>query len=545
MAQTGTTEVDSSKAPLTAAMAEYVLDFESAKLKRCLHVFNVQNRLDTVRRVSGSMFNLWRSVAGLLILGGLLFTLFNLQRAVGPLGDAFRQLSSQQESVSSSTLHRGIVESGSAKDKVSRIQGTMSDVATSAKRAFLFSFCSILCAALTMCLVLIRQQHASASVAMFAAWAEREYRRELPEQISIAEAAHAFKDNAEALGGLTRSFNDLGLALGAVQNFSRTMDDTRDAIVKALNAMPGQIQDSMGLVTKDMVKNLERTMKDDVESTKQILAIYGQQEFRIDEIRQEVATVRGFTEKVAHIAESLGGIPKQLGAIEISLKQHTVSAQRLDTTAKQIEAAVLAFPSKDLMNSSKALGEAAIQVGRENAQAVEAIKELRRKVAAIVKVDAEIGNRLDTIAAASQKFVSEFHQLKADLSNDQKLANLKLESLTIEAINQVNKLAGKAEIAVLDAQINKVGLSLDSFLGRLRVRARAPEVPVVASRPVTEIEIEPVRLESVGFGPARGEAAVAGAVTSRESETPHMAEHAPTTSTETGAPPEPVDSGVV
>ncbi len=580
-------DVNPTKLPLTAAMAEYVLDFEAAKQKRCLPDFNVQQRLDTVRRVTATMFSFLRSVSGLLILCGLLFTLFNLQRAVGPLGDAFRQLANQQEGASQS--HRGTPELGSARDKVNHIQGTMSDVASSAKQAFLFSFCFILAAASTMILVLIRQQHAFASVARFAAWAEQQYRTELPEQISIAEAAHAFKDNAQALGDLTRSFNDLALALEAVKNFSRTMDDTRDAIVKALDAMPGQIQASMGLVSKDMVKNLERTMKDEVEATKQILAIYGQQEFRIDEIRQEVEAVRKFTEKVTLTATSLETIPRHLGAIDTSVKQLTWSAQRFEETGKQIEGAVLAFPSKDLQDSAKALTEASTQVGRAHSQAVDAIAEfqgksaaaltdvktqverthaelgvaianlqvestaglsdvaaqvgrthtevlgaigellgksvatqgdiirniggtradvaeamvdLGQKLAAIGSADREIGQKIDAMASASQQFVREFYQMRSELGDDRKLASDNLTEATSRAINEMNKLANKTEVAALGIQVSKVDSTLENFLRRLRVRPSGDSIPPSGPLP---------QAQSAHFDAPRVEGAVAGA----------------------------------
>ena len=68
-----------------------------------LHGFDVQRRLDTVRRLPAEIFRLRRSIAGLLIFCGLLSTLFMLSRAVGPLGDAFEDLSKQEASSSTST----------------------------------------------------------------------------------------------------------------------------------------------------------------------------------------------------------------------------------------------------------------------------------------------------------------------------------------------------------------------------------------------------------------------------------------------------------
>jgi ubiquinone biosynthesis protein UbiJ len=464
-------DVDRHKYPITFAFASYVLDFESAKLKHGLHQFDVQRRLDSVHRLPAEIFRPWRSIAGLLILCGLLCTLATLSMAVKPLGDAFRELSKNQQMSSSSTAAspRSPV---SGSDKVALIQKTMGEMADKARLAFGLSFLFISAAFGVMATVARMQRNRTYLIFEFANWAEQEYRSALPEQISIGEAASAFKENAQALGELTRSFNDLSLSLEAVKNFSATMTDVREAIVKALDRMPGEIQASMGLVTKDMVKNLERSMKDEVEAIKKILAIYGQQEVKIDEIRNCVTTVKEMTEKITHAATALEVVPRQLDAIDGSLKQHSSVAGQIETTAKRIEDSVLAFPSEELRGSAKALIEATAKIGHAHAQTADAVADLQSKISAVTTLDSELGKKLQTITTVSQQFLIAYDSLMSkmpDFNSGQKLVAESLERVAIQIGNEITKLAGKAEIATVSAHLKKLDLAFEDFRNRLRL----------------------------------------------------------------------------
>ena len=267
----------------------------------------------------------------------------------------------------------------------------MRDMAHRARWAFGLSFVFIAFATMIIFSVAVEQRRRMHLISQFASWAERAYRDALPDQISIGEAASAFRQNAEALGSLTQSFNDLTVSLEAVRSFSTTMEDVREAIVKALDRIPGEIQASMGLVSKDMVKNLDRAMRDDVEATKKILAIYGQQEFRIDEIGKHVHAVKELTERTADAVTTLESIPQYLSAIDVSLKQHTSVAGQIEASSKRIEESVLAFPSEELKTSAKALIDATERVGRAHTQAVDAIIDLQSKTAIVAKTDMEVG----------------------------------------------------------------------------------------------------------------------------------------------------------
>jgi hypothetical protein len=455
-------EVERSKYPITAAMASYVLDFESAKQKHTLHQFDVQRRLDTIRRLPSEIYRFSRSLAGLLILGGLLTTLIMLSRAVGPLGDAFQDLSKDQ---ASSITPAPI----SAEDQVSQIQTTMRVMTRRAGLAFGLSFTFILGATVIIFSVAVRQRKRTILIAQFAGWAERAYRDAVPGQVSIGEAAAAFRQNAEALGSLTQSFNDLSFALEAVKGFSNTMEDVREAIVKALDRIPGEIQASMGTVSKDMVKNLERAMKDDVEATKKILAIYGQQEFRIDEIAKHVSAVKELSEKATAAVTTLEAIPQYLNAIDASLKQHTSVVGQIEASSRRIEESVLAFPSEELKTSAKALIDATNSVGRAHTQAVSAIVDLQRQTAIVATTDLEVGKHLERITAASQQFLNAYEKLTANFDSSQIRVAEGLDRVATQIQREIKQLVDKTDVAAISAQLQRLQLAFDEFHKGLRL----------------------------------------------------------------------------
>lgn len=463
---------DSAKGRLTGAMVEYVLDFRVAKQKRYLHEFDVQRRLDSLHRVANGMFNSTRSLAGLCILAGLLFTMYNLQRAVGTLGEDFRNLASQQAKYAT-PANKPSDDLASPDDSTNRITTAMSQMAAAAGQAFRFSLVAIGGAVLLLIWTLQRQRYASTSVDQFSSWAVRVYRNDLPEQISIGEAAVAFKENAAALGGLTQSFNDLSFALTAMKNFSRTMDDTRAAIVEALSAMPAQLQQSIGTITAGMVRNLEKATKEGIESSNKILAIYGQQEFRIAEIRQEVAAVRGFTEQIVKGVKVLEGVPGGLTEINSSLLQHVSSAQRIEASARHLEGAVKDFPSGDLVETARALTKATKQITTAHEEAIKAIQVIEAQTLRLGRLELVLGNKQDTIADLLRGLTSGLDHLKSEFANDIQLTSGKLEGLVSAVVDEVNKLADRSDSSTILLETQRIDSTLKAFLSRLRIKPQS------------------------------------------------------------------------
>lgn len=461
-----TPQVDPARFPLTTAMATYVLDFDAAREKRALQSLNVQERLKSLRGVAVSLFSFRRSVAGLLVLAGLLLTLLNLSLSVGPLGEAFRKLGEDQRVIKSSSA---IPEpnSDSASQQAETIETSMSKVVIAAQRGFLFSMVAILAAFSLLCQVLWAQSRVLIAVARFGAWAEDAFRDALPEQISGGVGALAIKRDDDGISDLIRVLTDLKFSLGTLADLSGTMGDVRDAIVKSLDAMPGHIQASMGLVSKDMVRSLERNMKEEVESIKKILAIYGQQEFRIDEIRQYVEAVKVHTEKISNAVNSLEGLPKQLIAMENGLEGHSTSAQRLDASVQHLEQSVRAIPSEELRNAATELIKATSHIARAHGQALEAIAELERTNSAGLQRDTELGKRLAVITTVSQQFLGAYDGLNGRAEANQKLLVESLERVTIQMVREITSIgqqwsdsAPLTQLRLLQSAITDIGETL-------------------------------------------------------------------------------------
>jgi hypothetical protein len=247
------------------------------------------------------------------------------------------------------------------------------------------------------------------------------------------------------------------------------MEDVGEAIVKALDRIPGEIQASMGIISKDMVKNLDRAMRDDVEATKKILAIYGQQEFRIDEIGKHVHAVKELTERTADAVMTLESIPQYLSAIDASLKQHTSVAGQIEASSKRIEESVLAFPSEELRTSAKALIDATDRVGRAHTQAVDAIIDLQNKMAMVAKTDMEVGKHLEKITAASQQFLDAHEKLIANFDSSQIRVAEGLDRVATQIHREISQLLDRTEVAGISAQLQRLQVAFDEFRNGLRL----------------------------------------------------------------------------
>lgn len=445
--------------PLSEAMTAYVLDFEAAERKKRLHSFGVQDQLRQVRAVAANMFSGWRSTAGLLVLLGLLASLANLQRAIGPLGAAFRQLANDPSS--------------SSQASIGQIQLTMSSVAASAQTAFRYSAGCIFGAFACICVALFGQWRVRKTFAKFERWATTTYRERLPEEISIAEAAISLKANADGLGEMVRALGDLAFSFNAIKDFSGTMHEVREAIVRALEAMPGQIQASMGLVSRDMVKSLEISMREDVEAIKKILAIYGQQEFRIDEIHKHVEAIETFSEKITGSAALLEGIPLQLSAIEASVQQHSAIGEDLSQTVQRVEDAIQKLPADALNQSAQALLKASSSIGQAHAEVTESIANLQRKLASLTELDQGFSTKVDRITTASQELVGAYDGLMLKSDSSQAALESGLNRLSTQISREIVSLSSNAELAALRSELTRVHAALAHMSAEIRPRLRA------------------------------------------------------------------------
>jgi hypothetical protein len=321
--------------PFCKMLARYFDAYSQAIERHALGAFDVESELGEVRRAAGLIGASVRAFAGVLILCGLLVTLVKLQGAVGGLKSAFDQLASQQSNM------------GSSGSTATQVVGGMSTVASAAHDAFLISFCAIFCAATLLLAALWLHSRAARVVSSFSEWAYSSYReevRKLPEQVPLNVVAAEFKASAQALERLTTSFGEMTESFRALEGFAGSMDHARNAIVDAMQKLPGHIQASMGTLTEQFVRGVTEGLRNTNEHTERILLIYGQQQQRIEKIQAEVVAIRDFSHQVAQAIAKLDGLPEQVAAVATGVETGSNSLKSFESTVAELAIRVEDLP---------------------------------------------------------------------------------------------------------------------------------------------------------------------------------------------------------
>jgi hypothetical protein len=298
--------------------------FRAAEQRRTLGAFRFGDHFERIRDALGGALNPIRGGAGVLILSGLTITLFNLQHSVQHLKTAFQDLAVHSPTSSTSV------------DVTAVVTSAMAGLASSAHLAFAFSVGFILTAALLLICVLGLQQSAAKTYQRFVAWAHGEYERLLPVQTPLGEVAVRFDETAKSLKAVTVSFNEMTEQFGSIRDFAGSIENARIAIEDAMAKLPGHIQASMGTLSERFVASITEGLRESNENSKHVLAIYGHQQHRIDQIQAEAVAIGQYAKQVAEVTKHLEGLPESVTAASEAALDQAASANGLDSTVAEL-----------------------------------------------------------------------------------------------------------------------------------------------------------------------------------------------------------------
>src|SRR5437868_1036037 len=161
----------------------------AAKSRQSLLVFDPDRKAGSVRAAVANRLVLARALAGILILGGLVATLWNLRLSVDELHLAFSDLATYSKKIQQD--RSAPASAKPAKPTVDRsvLPGRMANVAPASGVAFLTSFTVISCAILILLLASMTQAYAGSALRLFADWLYARYETAVGDKGDTDEAA--------------------------------------------------------------------------------------------------------------------------------------------------------------------------------------------------------------------------------------------------------------------------------------------------------------------------------------------------------------------
>ena len=276
-----------------------------------------------------------RSLAGVLVLCGLLVTLLNLQGSVGILGESFQKLSTSQEDNSP----------GSATE----IQKAMGEIAGRAHDAFLQSFIVILMAALILWRTLQVNNRAQRAMRQLMVWANTAYlkssAKRTSDQVSQVEKLNELIGK---LADVATGMEGLGPALTSVGELGAKLDKSSQIVAEAVAKLPDTINASVGQLSVEVTRDISTHLQHQIVQLQKILGIYGTQEERVRKLQEYLDKLGESMQATLTSLRGLSVLPGEIATLSGAIQKFNGSAATFVSTSAALSQKIDSMPVLDL-----------------------------------------------------------------------------------------------------------------------------------------------------------------------------------------------------
>lgn len=390
-----------------------------------------------------------RAAAGVLIIVGLLITLFNLRGAVGELertfsthienavqnGDATQSSGQPNKAIDTKTVREGML-----------------GIAGAAKKAFLLSAIVICIAAALLVLAFIASQFAASRIRSFEWWAEDLHRRLLEKAASRRpeDVIHNLSSTVEHLANLTKTFETTNSALQELKSFGDKMDSAAQQITLAVANLPSNIGASMATISAEVAQGINQDLRHQGEYLKGILAIYSDQQNVLKKMVDFIESVSKSQKASSDALLGLQTLPQQVQAVAQNVKTAAETMALVHSTTKLLERKIEALPMDELNAASTELRASLANIGQIERTLTDFKEQLTSSMAsssthvitkikdAVDRAASEISAAKASITVASETTVSRLSTMAAQLKLD--LDQVNKRSVTVSSEQLLHRL---------------------------------------------------------------------------------------------------------
>jgi hypothetical protein len=391
--------------------------------------YDLDRDLRGLRTDVTSYLTVVRAAAGVLIIVGLLITLFNLRGAVGNLQQTFR---SPIENASEKKDERSSFGQENKVIDTKTVREGMQGIAGAAKTAFQLSAVVISLAAALLVLAFVASQFAASRVQRFEWWAEDLYHKALEQAAARRpeDVVHNLSATVVHLANLTRTFETTNSALQELKSFGEKMDNAAQQITFAVANLPGNIGASMSSISTEVAQGINQDLRHQVEYLKGILTIYSDQHNVLKKIMDFIESVSKSQKSSSDSLLALQSLPLQIQAVAQNVKLAADTGAVMHSATKLLERKIDALPMEELNGASKELRASLANIGTIEhtltdfkqqfvalmaASGTEATNQIK---SALDKAVSEIAATKHSITAASETTVSRLGTLATQIKTD-------------------------------------------------------------------------------------------------------------------------------
>jgi hypothetical protein len=349
---------------------------EAANSRETLLLFDPDRKLNTLRGIVAGSLVQARALAGILILTGLLATLWNLRTSVYELKNAFKDIKQysldRQSQAKEEKAHPGqknLGTQGQTKNEPvidhSKLPAGMENVAGSSVNAFKSSFVAILFAALVLLSASLTQAKAAAALRAFAEWIYQHHETALSQCSTVDQAQSVAKlaDSVERFAEASAGFDKLANELSRLNAFGDKFDRAAVAIQESVTQLPGQVNLSFQGLSQEVATGIAGELRNVIEHIGRLYAIFGQQELRLKQLQDFMGQLVQSNSEVAAVVGKLSSVPEHLEDLVDAVSATSKVASELKPVMQSLDAKVAKLPADALKEAADSMKRLEEQLG--------------------------------------------------------------------------------------------------------------------------------------------------------------------------------------
>ncbi len=291
-----------------------------------------------------------RALAGIVIILGLLVTLFNLRVSVSNLESVFENMRTKT-SVAVPPLGAPPVTNDDSLN-TDALQNAMAGIASSATLAFGWSaaFISIACGLLLGSFgwtLLITPNYSR-----FDETVHTLYLRLLPKHDDQAQLFGNLAQAVQSLEKLSETFEQTNISLKQIGGFGERFEAAAHEIAEAVAKVPAGMRESVADMSGSLAREIAQELAHYIEHIKGILAIYGDQQVLLTTIVKAMSNMEDDWHRSSEALADLGKIPESITGLQAAIGLYTADTAKLNTSVSELDQKVQALPIQDLSSAA-------------------------------------------------------------------------------------------------------------------------------------------------------------------------------------------------
>jgi phage shock protein A len=422
--------------------------------------YDINNSLKPLREAASRVSAYMRTFAGIVIILGLLVTLFNLRASVGHLKSVFENMKGASAQTNSAP---------GSEEQVDALQNGMAGIANSATLAFGISAVFISFACELLFGAWVWAWWTMPGISKFDGTLHKLYFQIIPARRDEAQLAGDLALAVQNLQDLSDTFKQTNTTLLQIGGFGDRFETAAKEISEAVAKLPAGMRESVGDMSSQLARDIAHEMEHYVEHIKHIEAIYGDQQNLLTNMITAMSHMEDDWRRSSEALVELRALPESIGKLKSAIDSSVTGGAVLNDSVAKLDKKVEGLPVQDLASAAGEMHEMAANLA-PLIGAVQGVSSRMKELVAESLAESQREARdalLKTIADMNSTMTQALQEGLKLLTDEQKATLVSLNAMANSVALEIRRMGAGQSLLELAAKLQNLTEQL----------ARVPKVP--------------------------------------------------------------------